>query len=83
MEQTITFSELLESLITNQVNVTIGAGESELNGTILAFDPEPKVLTYRDSSSGTLHFIPLTSVRSIGVDETTGGLSCFLDLYRK
>jgi hypothetical protein len=65
-----TFSEMIQHLTEHQTIVTIGSGENELRGTITSFDKEHQVLAFTDQRPGrTKHFIPLTSVRSIGVDE--------------
>lgn len=83
MDQGKTFSELMVTLMTEQVPVTIGSGENELEGIVVAFDRNFHVVTYQDGESGMLHFIPLTSIRSFGVEDGADGMSCYLDLFRK
>jgi hypothetical protein len=79
-----TFSELIQHLLVHQNEVTIGSGENELHGTITSFDKEHEVIVFTDKQpSGLKHFIPLTSIRSIGADESGGELSCFLDLFKR
>jgi hypothetical protein len=84
MKKMHSFSELIQQLLVHKNEVTIGSGENELRGTITSFDKEHAVLVFTDHQpNGMKHFIPLTSVRSIGVDENGGGLTCFLDLFRR
>jgi hypothetical protein len=79
-----TFSELIQHLIVHQNEVTIGSGENELRGTIISFDKEHEVIVFTDHQpSGLKHFIPLTSVRSFGVDESNGSFSCYMDLFKR
>lgn len=85
MEPILSFSELIHTLIANRTKVTIGSGESELQGTILAFDKAHNVLTYQERAETAFwHFIPLTSIRSFGYENNgTGADSCYLDLFKK
>jgi hypothetical protein len=79
-----TFSELIQHLIVHQNDVTIGSGENELRGTITSFDKEHAVIVFTDHQpNGLKHFIPLTSVRSFGVDESNGSFSCYMDLFKR
>jgi hypothetical protein len=79
-----TFSELIQHLIVHQNEVTIGSGENELRGTITSFDKEHAVILFTDfQPNGLKHFIPLTSVRSFGVDESNGSFSCYMDLFKR
>jgi hypothetical protein len=78
------FSDLLQQLLVHQNEVTIGSGENELRGIITSFDKEHAVIVFTDQqTSGMKHFIPLTSIRSFGVDESGGGLTCYLDLFKR
>jgi hypothetical protein len=79
-----TFRELIEHLLARKTEVTIGSGENELRGTVTSFDKEHAVIAFTDHQpGGTKHFIPLTSIRSIGVDENGDILSCYLDLFKR
>jgi hypothetical protein len=79
-----TFSELIQHLMVHQNEVTIGSGENELRGTIISFDKEHAVIVFTDHQpNGLKHFIPLTSVRSFGVDESNGSFSCYMDLFKR
>jgi hypothetical protein len=78
------FSELIQHLLVHQNEVIIGSGENELRGTITSFDKEHAVIVFTDHQpSGLKHFIPLTSVRSLGVDENGNEFSCYLDLFKR
>ena len=78
------FSELIQQLLVHQNEVTIGSGDNELRGTITSFDKEHAVIVFTDRQpSGLKHFIPLTSIRSFGVDESGGELTCYLDLFKR
>jgi hypothetical protein len=78
------FSDLIQHLLVHQTEVTIGSGENELRGTVTSFDKDHLVLAFTDQRpGGTKHFIPLTSIRSIGVDENSGEVSCYLDLFKR
>ena len=84
MKNCLTFTELLHGLIESQSVVTIGASGNELHGIILAYDGEARVLTYQDTDpDGARHFVPLSSIRSIGVEETSEGVFAFIDLFKK
>jgi hypothetical protein len=79
-----TFSELIQHLMVHQNEVTIGSGENELRGTITSFDKEHAVIVFTDHQPrGLKHFIPLTSIRSFGVDESNGSFSCYMDLFKR
>jgi hypothetical protein len=83
-KQMHTFSDMIQHLIVHQTLVTIGSGENELRGMITSFDKEQQVLAFTDERpGGTKHFIPLTSVRSIGVDEKGQEYTCYLDLFKR
>jgi holo-[acyl-carrier protein] synthase len=57
--------------IAEGTSVTIGANGNELHGIILAYDPDARVLTYQDTApDGARHYVPLTSIRSIGVEKS-------------
>jgi hypothetical protein len=78
------FSELIQQLLIDQNVVTIGSGENELRGTITSFDKEYSVIAFTDQQpNGLKHYIPLTSIRSFGVIESGGGLTCYLDLFKR
>mgnify|MGYP000530611050 CR=1 FL=1 len=77
------FSELTQHLLMHKTPVTIGSGENELSGTIVSFDSTYHVLVFMDKHSGMKHYIPLTSIRSIGVDESEATTTCYLDLFKK
>jgi hypothetical protein len=78
------FSDLIQQLLVHQNEVTIGSGENELRGKITSFDKEHAVIVFTDQQpSGMMHFIPLTSIRSFGVDESGGGLICYIDLFKR
>lgn len=84
MELNYSFTTLIQTLIETRQTVTIGSGDNELTGIVVAYDSEQQVVTYQDKSgSGILHFIPLTSIRSFGLEEAAGGRSCFIDLFKK
>ncbi|MDB5054853.1 MAG: hypothetical protein JWM44_2903 [Bacilli bacterium] len=79
-----TFYDLIEHLLADQTEVSIGSGENELLGTITSFDKAYHVLAFTDQRpDGTIHFIPLTSIRSIGVDKKADRISCYLDLFKR
>jgi hypothetical protein len=79
-----TFNELIQHLLAHQTEVTIGSGENELRGMVTSFDNDHAVIAFTDHQpGGTKHFIPLTSIRSIGVDENGGTVSCYLDLFKR
>jgi hypothetical protein len=64
--------------------VTIGASGNELHGIILAYDPDARVVTFQDTApDGARHYVPLTSIRSIGVEESPEGTFCYIDLFKK
>ncbi|WP_409343090.1 hypothetical protein [Paenibacillus sp. MBLB4367] len=82
MEQS--FSAIMDRLIAEQTTVTIGAGENELIGMIVAFDRSAQVFTYAERSGQVKHLIPLASVRSIGIEESAAGtLSGYLELFKR
>jgi hypothetical protein len=78
------FGELIRKLAAERIPVSIGSGQHELHGTVLSYDGEHRVLVYRQAGAGGLtHYIPLTSIRSIGMEDTLEGPSCFIDLVKK
>ncbi|WP_040949593.1 hypothetical protein [Gorillibacterium massiliense] len=80
----LTFTELMRNLIETETIVTIGASGNELHGVILAYDTEARVLTYQDTEpDGARHFVPLSSIRSIGLEESSEGTFAYIDLFKK
>lgn len=78
------FSDLIQQMLVHKNEVTIGSGENELRGAITAFDKEHNVVVFTDGQpNGLKHYIPLTSIRSLGVDDSNGGFSCYLDLFKR
>ncbi|WP_058302757.1 hypothetical protein [Gorillibacterium timonense] len=80
----LTFTNLVARLIDERTFVTVGTSGSELHGMITAFDQAQQVITYKDmSEGGSYHFIPLSSIRSIGYDNSMDGVFCYIDLFKK
>ncbi|MCL6459334.1 MAG: hypothetical protein K6T85_15145 [Gorillibacterium sp.] len=82
--EALTFSDLVRDLIKDGSTVTVGTSGNELHGVIIAFDLVLHVITYQDlSPGGGLHFIPLSSIRSIGYEDAPDGVYCYVDLFKK
>ncbi len=82
--EALTFTDLVRHLIGKGSTVTVGTSGNELHGAVIGFDHALKVITFRDEEpGGSVHFIPLSSVRSIGYDESPSGNYCYIDLFKK
>ena len=82
--EAITFTDLIRKLMKDRSTVTVGTSGNELHGVIIAFDLMMHVITYQDlAPDGGLHFIPLSSIRSIGYQDSPDGVYCYVDLFKK
>lgn len=80
----LTFTVAVSKLIDERSLVTVGTSGNELHGMITAFDRELRVITFKDmGEGGSYHFIPLSSIRSIGYDNSMDGVFCYIDLFKK